>query len=92
MDADDAVLRSGTPLHVVQLGEGDVDGHGEVTRAMHGSLVITDSAVQENVEKSYQVVGVLEMWEETLEVLENTLPYFFTGARELYKEKYRTVG
>ena len=47
--------------------------------------------MQENVEKSYQVVGVLEMFEESLEVLENRLPYFFAGAKNLYKEKSKKV-
>ena len=37
------------------------------------------------------MVGVLEMWEDTLEVLENLLPYFFAGARNTYKEKYKKV-
>ena len=32
-----------------------------------------------NVAKHYAVVGVLEMWDETLEVMENTLPFFFSG-------------
>ena len=32
-----------------------------------------------NVVKHYAVVGVLEMWDETLEVMENTLPFFFSG-------------
>ena len=36
-------------------------------------------AAKANVEKHYAVVGVMEMWDETLEVLENTLPFFFSG-------------
>ena len=32
-----------------------------------------------NVVKHYAVVGVLEMWDESLEVMENTLPFFFSG-------------
>ena len=32
-----------------------------------------------NVAKHYALVGVLEMWDETLEVMENTLPFFFSG-------------
>ena len=34
-----------------------------------------------NVAKHYAVVGVLEMWDETLEVMENTLPFFFAGKK-----------
>ena len=39
----------------------------------------------------YAVVGVLEMWDETLEVLEDTLPFFFKGAKEMYLKKYKQV-
>ena len=46
---------------------------------------------KQNVAKHYAVVGVLEMWEETLEVLEHQLPFFFKGARQLYKEKFQQV-
>ena len=45
--------------------------------------------VQRNVEKYYLVVGVLELWEETLQVLEHKLPGVFTGLTKLYKEKYK---
>ena len=34
---------------------------------------------KKNVEKFYSVVGVTELWDETLEVLENKLPFFFKG-------------
>ena len=44
-----------------------------------------------NVAKHYAVVGVLEMWDETLEVLEDTLPFFFKGAKEMYQKKYNQV-
>ena len=44
-----------------------------------------------NVDKHYTVVGVLEMWDETLEVLEDKLPFFFKGAREMYKKKENQV-
>ena len=44
-----------------------------------------------NVAQHYTVVGVLEMWEDTLEVLEHQLPFFFTGAREVYKNKFKQV-
>ena len=44
--------------------------------------------VQRNVEKYYVVVGVMELWEETLQVLEHKLPGVFTGLTQLYKEKY----
>ena len=34
-----------------------------------------------NVAKHYAVVGVLEMWDSTLELLEHKLPYFFEGGK-----------
>ena len=46
---------------------------------------------QVNVAKHYAVVGVLEMWDETLEVLEDTLPFFFKGAKEMYQKKHNQV-
>ena len=33
------------------------------------------------------VVGVTELWEETLEVLEHHLPAFFKGALQLYRKR-----
>ena len=37
-----------------------------------------------NVEKYYAVVGILEKWQETLEVFENYLPAFFKDVRKIY--------
>ena len=34
-----------------------------------------------NVERHYAVVGVLEMWDSTLELLEHKLPFFFEGGK-----------
>ena len=39
------------------------------------------------VEEKYTVVGVTELWEETLEVLEHLLPAFFKGALQLYRKR-----
>ena len=46
---------------------------------------------KKNVAQHYAVVGVLEMFEDSLEVLEHELPYFFSGAREVYREKFQQV-
>jgi len=48
-------------------------------------------AAKLNVENHYAVVGVLEMWDETLEVLEHKLPFFFKGARNMYNIKSQEV-
>ena len=48
-------------------------------------------AAKANVADHYAVVGVLEMWDETLEVLEHKLPFFFKGAREMYSRKVKEV-
>ena len=42
------------------------------------------SKAKANVERWYPVVGVLEMFRETLEVLEKRLPRFFRGVANLY--------
>ena len=42
-------------------------------------------------QESYPVVGVVELWDETLEVLEHTLPFFFKGATEMYAKKKKEV-
>ena len=39
-----------------------------------------------NVEKYYSVVGVLELWNETLQTLEHYIPFFFKDAIKAYKE------
>ena len=46
---------------------------------------------KKNVELGFPVVGVVELWEETLEVLEHTLPFFFKGATEMYAKKKKEV-
>ena len=38
-----------------------------------------------NVEKYFAVVGILEKWNESLEVLEHYVPAFFKGATGAYK-------
>ena len=38
------------------------------------------------MEKSFAVVGVLEELDKTLTVLENYLPRFFTGVRDIYNK------
>ena len=43
------------------------------------------------VERSYPVVAVLELWEESLQVLEHVLPHFFTGATQMYAKKKKEV-
>ena len=42
-----------------------------------------------NVDKFYAVVGILEQWEESLQVLEHYVPAFFKNIREAYKTKLR---
>ena len=46
-------------------------------------------AAMRNVERHYTVVGVTEMWDDTLKVLEYKLPAMFTGLFRLYAEKYK---
>ena len=46
-------------------------------------------AAMRRAEDQYLVVGVTEMWEETLEVLEHLLPAFFRGALQMYRSRGR---
>ena len=39
-----------------------------------------------NVEKYYSVVGVLQLWNESLQVFEEFVPYFFRGLPQAYKD------
>ena len=43
---------------------------------------------KQNVEKFYPVVGVLEMFNETIIVLENLLPRYFKGAALLAQKAF----
>nr|CAH7715120.1 unnamed protein product [Callosobruchus chinensis] len=40
-----------------------------------------------NVEKYYTVVGVLEKLNDTMDVMERKIPYFFKGAKKLYDQE-----
>ena len=42
-----------------------------------------------NVERYYAVVGVLEKWKETLDVLESYVPAYYKGAKEVYKKFFK---
>ena len=39
-----------------------------------------------NVEKYYAVVGILERWDETLQVFEHYVPAFFKGVTSVYSK------
>ena len=39
-----------------------------------------------NVENYYSVVGILEKWQETLQVFESYIPTYFKDVRKVYKE------
>ena len=42
-----------------------------------------------NVEKYYAVIGILEKWQESLQVFEHYIPAFFTDASRIYNEIMR---
>ena len=42
-----------------------------------------------NVEKYFAVVGVLEEWDKSLQVLENYVPSYFKNAREVYQSNMK---
>lgn len=48
------------------------------------------SIAKNNVEKYYAVVGILERWNESLQVLEQYVPAFFKGVSEIYRRNNNT--
>lgn len=54
-----------------------------------GSSVALQLA-KHNVENNFAVVGLLEHLEETMAVLENKLPQFFSGLSDTYKDQSKT--
>ena len=55
-----------------------------------GDRIINDKwAIQRakyTIEKFYSVVGIVERWNETLEVLEKYIPRFFRGVTQVYHQ------
>ncbi|CAH1960899.1 unnamed protein product [Acanthoscelides obtectus] len=45
-----------------------------------------------NVEKYYSVVGVLEKLNDTMDVMEREIPYFFKGAKKMYGQQLFGIG
>ena len=58
-------------------------GHGCLTIGSRDAL----ARAKANIEKHYPVVGVLERFRETLQLLEEKLPLFYKGAVLLYFEQ-----
>ena len=44
---------------------------------------------KENVERYYSVVGILEKWNESLELFEHYVPRYFAGIRKVYKNSLK---
>merc|ERR1719474_783183 len=62
----------------------------EIECASWDSMYALNKA-KENVMNHYVVVGLVEMWEETLEVLEHKVPFFFQGAREVFSKNKKKI-
>ena len=58
-------------------------GHDEFCKSFNSQRVL--ERAKANVEKYYDVVGVLEEFNKTLSVMENFMPQYFRGASEAYK-------
>ena len=65
-------------------------GMSKFCRNIYDDLAITEA--MHNIDESFDVVGVTERMEETLQVLEHNLPRFFSGAFEEYKVMKRGRG
>ena len=57
-------------------------GHSEICRKFNNPQAL--QLAKENVQKFYPVVGVMELMNETLAVLEKKLPHFFANASQRY--------
>ena len=42
-----------------------------------------------NVEKYYAVVGIMERWQESLELFEHFVPSYFENAKQVYNGVYK---
>ena len=42
-----------------------------------------------NVEKYFAVVGVMERWQESLQLFEHYVPAYFKNARKIYNGRYK---
>ena len=60
---------------------------GQNVKCLQTSDIWALKEAKQNIEKSYEVIGVLEHLNITLTVLENKLPKFFAGVSQLYFNK-----
>ena len=44
---------------------------------------------KKNVEKYYSVVGIMERWQESLELFEHYIPAYFKNAKQIYNGNYK---
>ncbi|XP_028133601.1 heparan sulfate 2-O-sulfotransferase pipe-like isoform X1 [Diabrotica virgifera virgifera] len=61
-------------------------GHDKLCMILNNDWAL--QRAKQNVAKYYPVVGVLEELNATLEVFENTIPYFFKGVQKLYQKEF----
>ena len=52
---------------------------------IHDALKIA----KDNVRKHFAVVGILERWQETLQLLEHYVPAYFKNARQIYNGAFK---
>ena len=60
-------------------------GHHPECSKLGSSIAL--QLAKHNVDNNFAVVGVLEHLTETMAVLEHTLPQFFTGVSEVYRQQ-----
>ncbi len=58
-------------------------GHGPECHNFESKEMLEKA--KENVERHYSVVGVLEQFDKSLEVLEEFVPFYFRDARRVYR-------
>ena len=64
-------------------------GHLSVCKKFNNKVAL--EIAKSNVKKYYSVVGITENIKDTLRVMEDKLPEFFSGSYNLYLEKHKSL-
>jgi len=60
--------------------------HGEQGRTQWDKVAISAEIAKKNILREFFFIGILEKFDDTLELFENVLPEYFAGARETMKD------
>jgi dermatan/chondrotin sulfate uronyl 2-O-sulfotransferase UST len=60
--------------------------HGEQGKTQWDKVAISAEIAKKNILREFFFIGILEKFDETLELFESVLPEYFAGARETMKD------